>query len=211
MRTVTLEKLIERVLDESDMHNSDFVDNNTIIDLINDANMELRADILTGLTDTAFFTASVTLQPDAQGKVLLPTGFFNLKNITTEEGVRLEKAANNTAPNISESINHLMYSLNYDHIKLWNYNGKVVLYYGVMPDMLEEMDDTLQVVFNEDRIIAKMAAKDIMRWEETSLNDISDEINKLTSKLHKVLTKRDLRTATVTKVRRRTARSWGFS
>jgi len=199
MRTVTLERLIKKVLDESDMQNSDFVDDDTIIEAINDKAIELRGDLITGLAHVSYFTETVTVTPDSDYKVTLPTDLLTIKAVTTVKGVPLAEA--NYATSELETDDIAQFVVYDTYLKILGYSDPVVIHYGKLPEYLEELDDTMNVIYNEDKLIAMMAAKDIMRWEETSLTDIDNAIQDLTIKLHKVLTNRSLTNTTVTKAR----------
>lgn len=212
MRTVTLEDLIARVREEADMKDSDFIEDSELIRMINEQHTILRGLLLTSLGDISLFTTEVALAPDADGYITLPDDVLIIKSIHYSDGGRSLEALpfynEEYAPDTNFHREHF-YVLIGNKIRLvQRKDASIRVTYSVAPTYLVALTDTLDVMFNEDTVIALLTAKEALRREETSLQDINSSIDLALKALTDVLRQRDVASPhRITNKRRRSSRN----
>lgn len=182
------------VREESDMKDSDFIQPHEFIRLINEHITNLRGLIIASLGHVSLYMSEVTLTQDSEHYVTLPDDVLVIKKITLKDSKKplFQASLLDEDYGIGNNFHGESYYVLVGNKAKILYGGEedVKILYSSAPPYLVNLTDTIDVIFNEDQVITLLAAKEILRREETSLVDIEKSIDTALKILMKVLAAR---------------------
>lgn len=173
--------ILNRIRQETDLEDSDFVTDEGLIDLFNETFRGVRTQVLSLYGDESLNIkmSTVTLDDNRTGD--LPTDLHNIHSVLYNKATLHAVSLANLLENINHRKSNVYAIIGGDKIKLPDHStiDSIEIYYYPKPPTAVDLTDEIDFFYNEDRWVILEVASEILRREETSNTSVLERLKQL--------------------------------
>lgn len=172
--------IVNRVRQETDLEDSDFVTDEGFILLFNEVFRAVRGQIYSFIGDESLGLDTVTLVLDSNKEAELPENLFNIHSVVRDGSIFSPVSLLDMMQNNGRHVDPI-YCVKGNRLKLHKNSTatEVDLLFYPAPKLVEELEDEVEFFYNEDRWVVLEIASEVLRREETSNNEVIEKLRQL--------------------------------
>jgi hypothetical protein len=174
----TVQYISDRVREETDLEDSEFVTDESMIRLFNEVRRQVRGRIISTVADEGNLLIDEELTFDSNKEAELPEDFHTVFNLIKDDTEFKPASLTDVIRGNRNKEASEIYCIKGNKIKLpkdSRIQSATLLYYP-MPEDVESLEDEVEFLYDEDRWIVYQMTADIQRREETPNTEVLEKL-----------------------------------